>query len=89
MRGRAGKGKGRQQQHQPHEAPPTTATSNCSWGGKGCYMSGTGAGWRQGDRGEEGDEGTISTPHHCHEQLLMGWLWRASVQERWEMGMGG
>jgi len=52
-------------------------------------MSGMGAGWRQGDGGEERDEGTTSTPHHCHKQLLVGWLWCASVQEQQETGMGG
>jgi len=88
MRGRAGKGKGRQQ-HWPHKAPPTTATSNCSWGGKGCYVSGMAVGWRQGDRGEEGDKGMTSTLHHHHKQLLMGWLWCVSAWEWWETGMGG
>jgi hypothetical protein len=32
-------------EHPPHEAPPTTAMSYCSWGGKGCYMSGRGHVW--------------------------------------------
>jgi len=116
MRGRASEGKGRRQ-HWPHKAPPTTATSNCSWGGKGCYMSGMGVGWRQGDGGEEGDKGHLypmplpqatargvvmackcaemmgnrmtSTLCHCHEQLLMGWLWHASAWKQWEMGTRG
>jgi len=52
-------------------------------------MSGTGTGWRQGDRGEEGDKGMTSTPHHCHKQLLVGWLQCASAQEQQEMGTGG
>ena len=44
---RGGKGddyeSGEGRRHHPHhEAPPTTAMSNCSWGGKGCYVSGTG-----------------------------------------------
>ena len=91
--------------------------SNCSWGRKGCYMSGTGTGWRQGDGGEEGDAGhshpmplpqatargvvmacecmgttgnrMTSTPHHRHEQLLMGWLQHVSAQEWQETGIGG
>jgi hypothetical protein len=42
---RAGRGRRRLS----YKAPPTTATSNCLWGGKGCYVSGTRemAGWRQ------------------------------------------
>jgi len=82
MRGRVGEGKGRQQ-HQPHKAPPTTAMSNCSWGGKGCYMSGMGAGWRQGDGGEEGDE------EHSHPMPLPQATARGVVTACECMGMMG
>jgi len=93
MMGRGDEREGRQGEREmmtpAHKAPPTTAMSNCSWGGKECYVSGMGAGWRQGDGGEEGDGGTTSTLRHCHEQLLVGWLQHVNAQEWWETGMGG
>jgi len=59
------------------------------WGGKGWYVSGMGTGWREGDGGEEVDEGMTNTLHYHHKQLLVGWLWHASVWEQWETGTGG
>jgi hypothetical protein len=85
-RGRRWEGR---QRHPPHDAPPTTATNNCSWGGKGCHVSGMGARGREGDGGEEGDQRATSTPHHRHEQLLVGWIRRVSARERRETGTEG
>jgi len=55
-RGR-GKGKGWEMMMCTHEAPTITATSNCSWGGKGCSASV----WAQGWDGET--KGMCYIPH--------------------------